>query len=76
MKTATRVMRQTKEWRCTRQSSGTSDLTARQGHYIKADTETEARVKMAKMFPEDLQRGYGFDFQLWKESVPVWETVK
>lgn len=67
-------MRYTKEWRCTRPAlyqcdcDARTDPSARQGHYITADTEAEARKRMNEKFPDD--NGW-FDVQLWKERVPV-----
>jgi hypothetical protein len=57
------------EYRCTRQKMGGTHE-SRQGHYILAKNEDEARERMADLFPED--KGWGFDIQLWKEKgIPV-----
>lgn len=45
---------------------GRDDLTARDGHYIVADCELEAKMKMAERYPDD---GYNFTCQLWKKDV-------
>ncbi len=45
-------------YRCTRDAPyddpncpGHKDVTARQGHYVNAETEDDARAKMAREFP-------------------------
>lgn len=50
--------RRTREWRCTRPRlyampgcPGHSNPKARQGYYVQADTEEEARAEMAQDFP-------------------------
>mgnify|MGYP001616966821 CR=1 FL=1 len=43
---------------------GHDDLTARQGHYIQAESELEARKQMLVMFPRD--DGW-FTCNVWKE---------
>jgi len=59
-----------KEYRCTRNSLythdclGRDDTTARQGYYIKADSEEEAWQRMATRFPEEV--GAGFTVQEWE----------
>ncbi len=59
-----------KEYRCTRnamyshQCIGHDDLTARQGHYIQANSIEEAWQKMAIKFPEETEAG--FTVQEWK----------
>jgi hypothetical protein len=62
------------EWRCTRRSpyhpgcAGHTDLSAREGHYIRAATAEEAKQEMRKRWPADVD---GFDVQLWKPALPV-----
>jgi hypothetical protein len=46
------------------QCIGYDDLTARQGHYIKADSIEEAWQKMAIKFPEEAEAG--FTVQEWR----------
>ena len=64
-----------KEYRCTRNSLysheclGRDDVTARQGHYIRAESEQEALTLMEQKFPDDTE---GFTAKLWKEQLPVW----
>ncbi len=59
-----------KEYRCTRnalyshQCIGHDDLTARQGHYIQANSIEEAWQKMAIRFPEETEAG--FTVQAWE----------
>lgn len=59
-----------KEYRCTRnalythQCLGHDDLTARQGHYIKASSQEEAWEKMAIRFPDEVEQG--FTVQDWE----------
>lgn len=58
------------EFRCTRNALydhdclGHDDLTARQGHYITADNEEQAREQMGIRFPEEIEAG--FTVQPWK----------
>lgn len=58
-----------KEYRCTRnalyshQCIGHDDLTARQGHYIQANSIEEAWQKMAIKFPKETAAG--FTVQEW-----------
>jgi hypothetical protein len=47
---------------------GHEDLSARQGHYIDADDEKEARTEMQRRYPEDKD---GFDIQFWKGHSPT-----
>jgi hypothetical protein len=42
---------------------GHTDLEARQGYYLKAETETNAIAQMSQMFPHDTA---GFTVELWK----------
>jgi len=66
------------EYRMTRNSLyghnciGRDDLSARNGHYITAGTEHEARVQMNAMYPADAG---DFTCQLWKEDVYVCSTL-
>ncbi len=59
-----------KEYRCTRNALyshsciGHDDITARQGHYIKAQSKEEAWEKMAIRFPEEVAEG--FTIQEWE----------
>ena len=59
-----------KEYRCTRNALythdclGRDDITARQGYYIKANSEEEAWQKMATRFPEEVEAG--FTVQEWE----------
>jgi formylmethanofuran dehydrogenase subunit E len=59
-----------KEYRCTRNALyshdciGRDDLTARQGHYIRANSAEEAWEKMATRFPEETEAG--FTTQEWE----------
>ena len=60
-----------KEYRCTRnapylqQCIGHNDLSARQGYYLLAVSESEAWQKMAVRFPEEAFDG--FTIQSWSE---------
>lgn len=53
-----------KEFRCTCNAQyshnclGRDDLTARQGHYIRAESAEEARQIMALRYPEDAEAGF------------------
>lgn len=59
------------EYRCTRNSPygdrtpGYSDVRARQGHYIMADTEDHAIAIMRVRFPHDT---LGFTATLWRDE--------
>ncbi len=59
-----------KEYRCTRNALyshdclGHSDISARQGHYIKANSQEEAWEKMACRFPQETDEG--FTVQDWQ----------
>ncbi len=59
-----------REYRCTRNALyshnclGHNDLTARQGHYVWAESEEEAWEKMATKFPEETEAG--FTVQAWE----------
>lgn len=60
-----------KEYRCTRNALyshdciGRDDLTARQGHYIHANSAEEAWEKMAIRFPKETEAGF---------TVEEWES--
>lgn len=61
------------EFRCTRNSMyqgegnlGKDNLSAREGHYIVADSEDAALDRMAEKFPDD-RRGFTAD---WFKYVP------
>ena len=63
-----------KEFRCTRNSLyqgesnlGKDNLSAREGHYVVADSEDAALDRMSELFPDD-RRGFTADF--WK-NVPA-----
>lgn len=53
-----------KEYRCTRNAPyahnciGHDDLTARQGHYIRANSAEEAWERMAIRFPDEVEAGF------------------
>ncbi len=58
------------EYRCTRNAPYTSprcyghtDLSEREGHYIKAESEQDAIAQMSKLYPRDED---GFIAQIWK----------
>ncbi|QIR41771.1 hypothetical protein HCG51_34370 (plasmid) [Tolypothrix sp. PCC 7910] len=59
-----------KEYRCTRNALylhdclGRDNITARQGHYIKANSAEEAWDKMAIRYPEETAAG--FTIQEWQ----------
>lgn len=59
-----------KEYRCTRnalyqdEGPGRDDISARQGHYIKAESEEEAWEIMAVRYPNEVQAG--FTVQEWE----------
>ncbi|MCG5062219.1 MAG: hypothetical protein KA714_30695 [Limnoraphis sp. WC205] len=59
-----------KEYRCTRnalyqdEGSGQHNITARQGHYIKAESEEEAWEIMATRYPQETEAG--FTVQEWE----------
>lgn len=58
------------EYRCTRNALyqhdclGRDDLTARQGHYIHAESDEEAWQIMATRYPEETKAG--FTVELWE----------
>jgi hypothetical protein len=55
------------EYRCTRQRFGKpADC---DGHYVEGKDEHEALALMAKKYPQDIEEGYWFDWELWKEDV-------
>jgi hypothetical protein len=60
-----------KEYRCTRNALyshdciGHDDITARQGHYIHANSAEEAWEKIATRFPEETEAGF---------TVEEWES--
>lgn len=63
------------EYRCTRNKPytnprcfGFTDLVARSGHYVAAETEAEAIARMTELYPDD---DAGFTVQLWKTDCPV-----
>lgn len=71
---------QENEYRCTRRGPyqgdcpGKTDVSARQGYYIRAENEHSARVKLVAMLETDglynlNDQLYGFDVQLWKENI-------
>jgi hypothetical protein len=55
------------EYRCTRNAlyqhncAGQHDLTARQGHYLRANSKEEAWHEMAKRFPDETKAGFTVD---------------
>lgn len=59
-----------REYRCTRNALyshdciGRDDITARQGHFLWAESEEEAWQKMATRFPEETEAG--FTVQEWE----------
>lgn len=59
----------TNRWRCTRPlmyppgSPGHDNPGARQGYYVDADTESDARLHMARLFPGETEDQ--FDVELW-----------
>lgn len=59
-----------REYRCTRNALyshdciGRDDVTARQGHFLWAESEEEAWQKMATRFPEETAEG--FTVQEWE----------
>lgn len=59
-----------KEYRCTRNApyshscDGRSDLSARNGYYIRVETAQEARAIMTERFPEETS--FGFTVDEWK----------
>ncbi|PPS41949.1 hypothetical protein [Chroococcidiopsis sp. TS-821] len=69
-----------KEYRCTRNALytheclGHNDVTARQGHYVKANSAEEAWEKMAIRFPEEVNEG--FTVQEWEGFNVIVEEVK
>lgn len=54
------------EYRCTRNQPYTehTELSAREGHYIEAESEFDALIRMGKKFPNDTA---GFTATLYKE---------
>ncbi len=60
-----------KEYRCTRNApythpcDGSSDLSARNGYYIRAKTAQEARAIMVERFPQETIQGFTIDE--WKD---------
>ncbi len=70
-----------REYRCTRNALyshnclGRDDISARQGHYVKANSQEEAWEKMACRFPEEANEG--FTVQEWQGGdVTVVEVVR
>lgn len=69
-----------KEYRCTRNALytheclGHNDITARQGHYVKANSAEEAWEKMAIRFPEEVNEG--FTVQEWEGFNVIVEEVR
>lgn len=64
------------EYRVTRRvpycpnTPGAKDLASRNGHYILAESEQQALLKMATRFPDDVERmATPFDVQLWRKGV-------
>ncbi len=59
-----------KEYRCTRNEPykhdciGHDDITARQGHYIRANCAEAAWQEMAKRYPQETE--FGFTVQEWE----------
>ncbi|NWF61748.1 MAG: hypothetical protein HXY43_21445 [Fischerella sp.] len=59
-----------REFRCTRNALylhdciGRDNIEARQGHYIKAETEEEAWQEMARRYPDETKAG--FTVQEWE----------
>jgi hypothetical protein len=58
------------EFRCTRPdlyrgTASEKDVTVRQGHYIRAADEDEARREMRQRYPNDSE----FTIQRWKEPL-------
>lgn len=68
-----------KEYRCTRNApyahpcDGSSDLSARQGYYIRVETAQEARAIMAERFPEEAS--FGFTVDEWKNLPRLLEQL-
>jgi hypothetical protein len=65
-----------KEYRCTRNQPyldpkcfGFADMAARQGYYLKAESENEALAQMAQLFPNEVS--VGFTAQEWKNDWTV-----
>ncbi len=66
------------EYRCTRRAlyktegcPGHTNLSARQGYYIRADSKEEALRTMAQDFPKDVE---GFDVQAIDEDGCLYEV--
>jgi hypothetical protein len=59
-----------KEYRCTRNApyshpcDGSSDLSARNGYYLRAETAQDAMQRMVERFPEETS--FGFTVDEWK----------
>jgi hypothetical protein len=59
-----------KEYRCTRNApythpcDGSSDLSARNGYYIRTQTAQDALQRMVERFPEETS--FGFTVDEWK----------
>jgi hypothetical protein len=60
------------EYRCTRNYPyrhpdcfGHTNLSARQGYYLKAQSEPEAIAMMEREFPDELE--WGFTAKFWKD---------
>lgn len=70
-----------KQYRCTRNASyshdciGRDDITARQGHYVSANSKEEAWRKMAIEYPNEVEAG--FTIQEWESfNVTVVEVKR
>lgn len=69
-----------REFRCTRNALyshdclGRDDITARQGHYIKANSAKEAWEKMAIRYPEETEAG--FTIQEWESFNVIVVEIK
>lgn len=59
-----------KEYRCTRNTpyappcNGSSDLSARNGYYLRAETAQDTMPMMVERFPEEAT--FGFTVEEWK----------
>jgi hypothetical protein len=59
-----------KEYRCTRNApyahtcDGSSDLSARNGYYLRSETAQDAMQRMVERFPEEAS--FGFTVDEWK----------
>lgn len=63
-----KVWRCTRDWPYTGDCPGRTNLSARQGYYIQAETDKLAMEQMEERFPGDVAQEYGFSCHLWSNG--------